>query len=440
MEAQPNEISLIWTNFKGQLVPTFRDSSGALIEPICTYLDECAQTSQASPRKTETGRRKIRSITYALLGYHRFLAANGQVFATSTDALLEKFANDAFALTRGNPRSRGHEYQAEETTNVKLRYIYDALEKCQQNGLLPEGTIGWQKCKVRSSLPDFKKAETGFNSRPENKYPKLFENTGGLTEIDEGQYWMTDEDVRLIDLRFREAENRHKRERDCLLLRLGEATGWRRGSLNSLLTTQFSRYELNAQSKYDAFSIRPVSQKGHRRYVYQLSWELANDIARYIEDDRTALMSELGIDEDVAQRRVFLSVTNGKPIVNRTVTDIFSAALRELGRPKGASSHAMKRRKGQSTMEEEYDYRKRNNLPVDRVSMENAVMQVLGHGTREAQRAYVRLHRVKRAQTAEDKLRDKIQELEARCAALARLAEQRAETVRELLEKSGTDL
>jgi len=408
---------LLWTEIDGLPIPTLRAPDGGLIEPVSTYLDRFSQ-SCASVRDVRKRERKIRAVTYALTGLTEFLLGKKRQLTQLDDVLLVEFRDAACKATLNSRASRGHEYQAETTTNIKLRYIYDCLDECQCSRLLPQGTIGWEGCRVKSSLPDVRTRGSALDVRPSRKYPRLFDETGEKTQIDLGQYWMSDEDVRLVEELFRDQPDPHAQERNVLLLRTGEIQGWRAASINSLIIDQFSPEALEAQRRYDRFTIRPAIQKGGTRFPFEMPWELVYEFVRYIRDERATLLRTLGKDERTAKSKVFLSVTEGTPLADKTITQLFSTVLRSLGRPKGAAAHSMRRRKAQSRTEEEIEFRKREHLSEAREDIVDAVARDLGHASREAQRAYVRYHQIKRLQTVEEKQRDLIEQLKSENGAL----------------------
>ncbi|WP_232221342.1 hypothetical protein [Burkholderia sp. WSM2232] len=410
-------VMLLWTEIDGIPIPTLRATEGELIEPVSTYLDRFAQTCSIV-RDVKRRQRKIRAVTYAALELTEFLLLKGKRLNQLDDDLLREFRSVAFEATKNAAASRGHDYQAETTTNTKLRYIYECIDECQYSRLLPPNTIGWENCRIKSSLPDVRTRQSRLDLRSMRKYPLLFDRTGGKTDVDLGQYWMTDEDVRLVEEHFRTAQNKHAQERNVLLLRTGELQGWRAASINSLTVEQFSPNAFHAQANNDRFLIRPGTQKGRKRFAFEMRWELANEIARYVREDRQALLQALNKDESTAQSKVFLNVVEGTPLEDKTIYQLFSTALRSLGRPKGAASHSMRRRKGQSLTEEEIDFRKREHLSLAREDIQDAVAAELGHASRESQRAYVMTHKIRRLQTVEEKQHALIEQLRSENGAL----------------------
>jgi hypothetical protein len=252
------------------------------------------------------------------------------------------------------------------------------------------------------------------------KYPLSYRRIGEKTRVDESQYWATEEDIRILAERFREgngSNGSYCAERNILLLRLGEYEGWRVGSSVSLTIDQFSDKAFQEQANADAFEVCPPDQKLGYQFSFSMPWPLANFIKNvYIETIRKHHMTTHGITEDTAQSRIFLSATTGKPLRPKSVSSIFSSALRALGRPKRAAYHAFRRYKAQKIAEEIIERRMRDGTSLAKDDVIDEIARALGHSTREAQRAYLRANKKCNLQSVEERQRDEIAALQLEIA------------------------
>ncbi|MDR8397039.1 MULTISPECIES: hypothetical protein [Paraburkholderia] len=400
-------LLLIWSNVKGLRYPSLRDQEGRLLEPFTSYLHSIVQTSaeRFDPKRAWS---ETQAATYAVTAFCDFLQKRRRRLTNVDQKLLLMFRNDAFNKTLVHPSGHGREHPAARTTNIKLRHVYDMLAWCQENRRIPKRTIGPRNCRVTSALP----CDVDQQNSSKLNYPLCYRGIGENARIDESQYWATDEDIRQVEEIFREKHGLFAAERNVLFLRLGEYEGWRVGSSNSLRTEQFSDKAFDAQKNSDAFEVCPPDQKIGYQFSFSMPWPLAHFIKNYISTSRTKHMQALGISEEQAQYRIFLSANEGKPLRPRSVSGIFSAALRELGRPKRAAYHSFRRYKAQKIAEEIIERRTREGRSLALDDVVDEIARVLGHATREAQRAYVRATKKASLRTVEERQHDDIVELQ----------------------------
>lgn len=403
---------LIWSTIRSMKYPSLRDPDGNLLEPFTSYLHSIVRKSgeRFDPKRANS---EIQAATYAMTGFCDFLHRKGQRLTKINQKVLLMFRDDAFEKTRHAPSGSGRDRPAAMTTNVKLRHVYDFLAWCQENRRIPRRTIGPRDCRITSTLPCSKEQITSGKLN----YPLLFRRIGENAREDEGQYWATEEDIRLVEEFFREKHGQFTAERNVLLLRLGEHEGWRVGSSASLTREQFSDEAFAQQKNADAFEVCPPDQKLGYQFSFSMPWPLAHFIKNYIATSRAEHMRALAITEDTADHRIFLSASSGKPIRSRSVSQIFSAALRALGRPKRAAYHAFRRHKAQHIAEEVIERRTREGQSIARDDVVDEIARAMGHASREAQRAYVRATKTASLRTVEERQRDEIVALQLEVAA-----------------------
>ncbi|MFL9914808.1 hypothetical protein PQR75_05295 [Paraburkholderia fungorum] len=411
-----DEVFLLWSTVDGLKYPTLRDREGRLLEPFTSYLHSVvAKTVNRARGATMVS--EMEASTYALKGLAEFLIRKRRRLPKISDELLLTFRKEAHEETMNSPQGRGRSQTAAMTVNTKLRKIYDFLNSCQANRMLPNGTIGPADCRVESTLP-LREKTRGKKSKDYKKYPLCFRRIGESSRNDLSQYWATEQDIRELEQYFREQAGQQAAERNVLLLRIGEYEGWRVSSSVSITTDQFSDNAMKAQDGADAFQVCPPSQKLGYQYVFSMPWPLANAIRDYIKGGRADLMSSLNQSEATACFAVFLSTTTGQPLKPKSVTQIFSNALRALDRPKWAAYHAFRRYRAQQVAEQVIEHRKRDGLSLVPHDVIDEVARLLGHASREAQRAYVRATTKMSLQSVEEQLRSKNAELQIENSAL----------------------
>ena len=388
--AQQRQARLFWTDSAGYRAPTLRDREGNLLHPFVAYLDAFVEDLRKKKSPTKASQSQIEATTYALFGFANFLLRERAKLYRVDDDILRRYRDDAYQAVIANPKSRGNSHQAHVTVNVKLRRVYDFIYSCQKRRLLPKKILGWQDCQIQSSLPESETRGGDSDRSDRRKYPLCYQGVGEESRLHDGQHWATVEEIGEIEDFFWKQDSAFAAERNVLMLRLAEIEGWRIESVNSLLLGQFSDEACKRYAKNDCFAVGPPRQKLGRQHTFDMPWELAEHIRTYIGGSRKELLKSLGVTEDIAHERVFVSVRTGAPLTDRSCTEIFSTAFKAVGAPKGAGAHALRRYKSQLTAEEEIRFRLENKLSVAKEDVEKVVMETLGHGSREAQRAYHR--------------------------------------------------
>ena len=400
-----DEVLLLWSTVDGTRFPTLRDRNCKLLEPFTSYLHS-AVIAASTKAQGLGARSEIEAKTYALKSFAIFLAQRRRRLYRVDDAFLLAYRKAIFEDVKDSPVGHGRDRPAAKTTNIKLRKVYEFLAWCVANRQLPAKTIGPSGCKVASSLTvlEGKKGESSYRK----KYPCCFGRIGESSRVDESQYWATEEDFWELEKYFREMCEPASAERNILLMRIGQFEAWRVGSSASLTIDQFTEKAMNEQKNADTYEICPPDQKIGYQYTFAMPWPLAYAIKKYIEGPRADLMTTRGIDERTAKFRVFLGTTKGRPIEPKSVSMIFSSAFRSLGRPKWAAYHAFRRYRAQQFAEEVIERRTRDGKSLTPDDVIDEIARLLGHSTREAQRAYVRAMKVHPLQSVEGQQYERI--------------------------------
>lgn len=407
-------IRLFWSECDRYRWAVLRSPDGAVVRGFTDFLDDLVvgrQTRGSPPKATKS---QLEAATYSLLEFANFLANENISLARVCDKDLVRFRNAALASVRVNPRSRGSKLTASKTVNVKLRNVYGFLFWCQKKHFIPQKTLGWTNAPVRSSLPEAESRGSPTDLKDENKYPLIYEGVGENSRAHDGQYWATPDDIDRIEDLFWSQGDLQIAERNVLMMRIADHQGWRIESVNSLTTCEFSTSEFSRQKDNNYYVVSPPKQKLSREYHFEMSWELAHQIRRFIEKSRADLLARHNATEQTAKKRLFLSSKDANPLSDGSCVAIFADAFQSIGSPKGAGSHSFRRSRAESVAEEELARQIGLGLPIDRQAIVQAVKDVLGHASDEAQRAYDRaLSRYRRAsKEAQFRLRYQALELE----------------------------
>lgn len=204
-----------------------------------------------------------------------------------------------------------------------------------------------------------------------------------------------------------------------MLMRLLDATGFRRASANSLTTDLFSDAVIDKAVKdgLKHISVVPPEQKFGYNRAFPVPINLAIAINRYVNTERRQLLEKAGYtkaDTSIHQNRIFLSTshaTRGMPLTHGAVSKIFGGAFRALGRKVGAGTHSFRRKFAEERWAEEIEFRMREGLSLAYEDIALAVADDLGHESIVSQDAYHRVLTRIRKLSVEQHLRNQAAEL-----------------------------
>ena len=256
----------------------------------------------------------------------------------------------------------------------------------------------------------------------------MFRNFGESSRELPNQYLATAKDIQNLEDYFW-SSSASVALRNSTMLRIVDILGWRTGSANSMLVTQFSDEAVAQRKNQPTYVVTPPVQKYGYQKPFPMPWELALQIKNYIEDDvygRAALMHRFGRSEADVDHRLFLSSRDGMPIETNSWVAIFSDAFAEIGAPKGSGGHSIRRGAADRRSEEFIASLQEAGLPVTQDAVVIEVMEYLGHASSAAQAAYRRVIRRRRKQTFVDGMAAEIErrKLEADKLRAALLKEQ----------------
>ncbi|MFW2276460.1 hypothetical protein [Burkholderia orbicola] len=417
-----------WVNWSGNYrIAVIRDQHREIIEPFLDYIVGRAREMRDTKADEGAFRSGMEYVVAALLALARYLATRRKLtweILTSDD--LVEFRDWLFERTRQDPRSKSEE-SAKRTVNLRLRVVYEFLTWAQEDALLIEGRVGdSERFPVRSSLPAMRRAPRRSHSTNKARFPKLFRDAAASSRTSDRQYWATEADFAALRDYFWTSGDEHTAARNDLLLRVLDATGFRRASANSLTTKLFSDtiIEKAINDGLTHISVEPAEQKFGYKRSFPMSINLAIAINRYINAERDQLLTKAGYtetDKSIHQNRLFLSTshaTGGMPLTHGAISKIFGQAFRALGKKIGAGAHSFRRKFAEQRWAEEIEFRMREGLSLAYEDIAIAVADDLGHQSIVSQDAYHRVLNRIRKLSVEQKLHNQSAELNDEIAQL----------------------
>lgn len=378
---------LFWNSDGRYSWPTFRDRQGAIVQPFTSYLDHLLSEAVQADAPVKATEKKVDSAAYAILALAKFLARERINLFRFADIHFLKFRSEALKAVLANPISRGNPAQARRTTNIKVREVYTFIYWCQENKRLPSGTIGWLDTRIKSSLPEANTRGSSADLKAKRLYPLLYRSVGEGSVKNQGQHWATEADIQQVERYFWATNTYEVAVRNILLLRVAQHAAFRNESSNSLLVEQFND-ELTADRTADVYAITPPKQKNESGFQLSMPWPLVDRIREYIRDTRPELLRMAKANERTTQGRVFISARDGKPLTDKSFGDIMSDAFKAIGAPKGAGGHSVRRYRAVVQCKIVIARMQADGLPPDRETVVRELMDLLGHSTEDAGRAY----------------------------------------------------
>jgi hypothetical protein len=438
-------VGLSWSKYKdGLKIPTIRNSDLSLHKPFQSFILSVAANTSKIPRAFKS---TIEPIAYALLEYATFLTSIRRNWLDANDQLLVDYREYSYENVKNSEISRG-EMEAKQTTNIKLRILYEFYTWATDGIELETPHIEWNKdATIRSTLPLHSTTPNKWNSRPKNLYPQCFQDAGEGSSNMSGQHWATNAELNDIEDYFRDNHQPATAERNVLFLRTVDQTGLRLGSVNSLVIDQFSETSIEKSYKAEllAHVVKPRTQKFSRRNFFDFPYALALEINRYIKSVYGAdIFLRAKHDESLAKLPLFTSMNSKKSGVSKTKcktlcslsngtwTDIFTKAFQAISCPIGSGIHSVRRKFAEDWFNKEIQRYIDQGLPISYTDIVAGLAKVLGHDSELSQEAYRRASSMSRVNTPLDILTEQNRELTIRVMQLTAQAQRKDDEIEQL--------
>lgn len=281
--------------------------------------------------------------------------------------------------------------KAQRSVNASLRAVYRWLWWLSDTGRADAFLIGGYPCRIPSARAGRVVDQYGTVRRrlaDEESAPLCFRRVGANARHKPPGF-VPDEKLRL-DLQAyfsNNFESRYIVERNKLFLSILNTMGLRRESVNSLRINQFRRHDISASEEY--YAVQPTNQKNNYEDWYQMPVWLAFAVCAFIEGERAEAIKQRGWSDSVTKGAIFLSYRSGRPILDRSLTKIFSDAMRLLGGPKRAAIHSWRHKYVGEAIDEEIAYRVDRGLDTTVQSIQAAVSLEVGHKNPGSLHGYV---------------------------------------------------
>lgn len=365
-------------------------SEGVLIREISDYAQVLLYSRHSSPLTVEQGMNH-------LVEFWKFLSENTIRLNAVSDRVIEKFRDSNLKKVQAAPAHRGILNHAKATVNLKLYRIYDWLVWLQSSNRLPVGTVG-----LRGLVTAIQEAPyVGSARKPvkrrsvERRFPLLFRVPNANAKHNAPATVVTDSHMtELVELLMR-GPDPFLAQRNVLFADTAETAGFRRGSVCSLDVRQFDREQI-AKSEGE-FLVRPHRQKFNKSNTFGISLTLAYRILDFIEQYWEPWVKRHKVPASIHRHRLFLSARGGRPITERAMTQIISAAFRELGFEKGIGPHTLRGKFTSETADDELAERLELGLDTSNRSIAAAIAPKLGHSDPDQFYRYASASQSKRA-------------------------------------------
>lgn len=420
-------ITLWWSNYKPELrIPTIRGSDLSRHVEFHCYALDIARRSNHDPAAFDS---TMRSVAYALLEFAKYLAREKLEWFDANEETIEGFRDAAYKATVSSPTSRG-EQTAKATTNIKLRIIYEFYLWADTEKLCNRPLIGWGKSfLIQSTLPLHRDEQNKWNGRARRKFPKCYRGIGENSSNPGGQYWATNADLNDIEDRFYALQPAATAARNVLFMRIADQTGLRRGSINSLAANQFTdaAIERSMKSELKAHAIRPKKQKLARNYYFEIPYALAWEVNRFLRNQYgEAMQNAAACRMNLDEMPVFISMTTGERMANKSWSSIFTEAFQAIEAPKGSGLHSIRRKFAEEWFRMKVQEFRDAKKPTDYPAVVAGLARVLGQDSKLSQEAYRRASAMTRGTAPMDVLTEQNNELATKNMQLtAQLEEQR---------------
>ena len=388
------------TPFNGRLEILVYDlDAGVLVEELTDYaiflsrqqLDEKTVLNRMYHLKRFWEFLKLNRISIHVDEESKKKQSDGQGMRILCDARLSEFRDDQLVKIMSSVRAKAKERTSKQTVNTRLCAVYAWLCWLQQDRRVSPGLIGASGARVRSTLPE-RATSSGSGSHryrltgmAQTDYPLFFRRTGKSTKHKRAYVPTEDDRLKVVEMMQAEAGSAFISHRNVLIVDIADATGMRRGSINSLCAEQF----LEPASGEYAY-VTPSHQKFSYNDSVAFPMWLYLRVQHYCKEYLQPMASTRGWGQKVTEGRIFLSARDGRPLTDRSLTHIVRGYMRQAaGAPPGASVHSFRHRFVNEEIRKETLYRMKVGLDTSTTTIAAVVSLRVGHKNPESLYPYV---------------------------------------------------
>jgi hypothetical protein len=369
----------------GYRASVIRDGHLNIIEMPTQYGISLAKSLRQQGRRESAHVSRTAGAAYATRDFSCFMEKKSHSWEKIDDAMLIEYREWSLA----NRKSKGKikdELSAKRSTNVYLREIYYMLHWSQNTAQMAVGLIGESKCRVRSTLGNNEKDAKGNRKSERYRFPLLYRGVGEKARHSAHKHWATQDELNQIEQYFKDTLPAHLAERNVVMMHLADGEAWRRSSIHSLTTKDFTG-KLEENEKDGSIRIAPSFQKMERQFSFDVPYEMVRMVREYIANGRQHIADRFGIKTDA----LFLSENTGKSLSLSAITHIFRDAFAAIGvEEPNAGIHSIRRKSAQDKTDSIMEYRKANGLPITEKDIQFDLSKLLGQESLLSSEAYRR--------------------------------------------------
>lgn len=326
----------------------------------------------------------VKNEMYHLILYFNHIRSEKISIAGATNGTLRSFRDSD--LHRLKAKSSVVEKKLKRVVNSRLTMVYCFYHWFQNHHKL-YNLIGAHECAITSDF-SLKSKKNKTSSDYYLMYPLNYRRIGRSSKH-ATEYSATEEDVSNLEDHFRKERNEYVSERNSLMMAIASIVGFRRGSINSLRCSQFSEEQLK-KTLDDYIVVKPDKQKFDANLNYRVPILLAYRISEFITTVRKDMLDAKGFNEAVTLDRVFLSVRNGHPLNDASLSDIFGQAFKAIGNTQARTSiHAFRRKFAEHRIQTNFEQRAELRLDTSDASVSASVAMDLGQSNPDSIKPYV---------------------------------------------------
>lgn len=338
----------------------------------------------------------VSDAAYCLRRFWQYLAVIGKKIGACGDKDIKEFRDAELKSVMSSSRAKQDERIAKGTVNIRVRLVYRLLVWLQLHGRTPARSIGARGCRVQSTLPDEPLATGGSartrhdshqSSRDRRWYPLVFQRVGSKSK--HSTKFVPSEKTRFLAITalHETASSDYLAHRNTLLVDIANTVGWRRASINSITLEDVDEAAKKVKGT-DYASFSPSVQKFGYVESFDVPAWLVERMSYFVRRYLIPMAEAKGWNLAPKTTKLLLGV-NGRPLVDRTVTQIVSKAMRAADAPRWTSLHAFRRKFTNDEISDETRYRLKNGLDTTAASIAASVSISLGHHDPDSIYAYV---------------------------------------------------
>ena len=318
---------------------------------------------------------------YHVVAFLNYLHLEGVILSSVSDKHIENY-RDSLSLENGISRKK--------SINVYLTTIYNFIANYYEGDMVKLASlIGCSKeYRVKSGLYNENRTRVSRN-REVKLYPLKFSvpSSKGLSGLRQDQIPTESDFIQLINFIENSGSNAFIIQRDKLIVETARSSAFRRGSIHSLLASQFR--DISQAEEHGTITIRPAKQKFSYESSFEIEFSLALKINLFITATLDPYLKKIKCS-NTWTGHLFIN-KDGTEMTKLYMTQRISIYAKKLGWPPGKVLHAFRHLFAIEETEAEYSKQLEltNDPTVARSSARIHLKDKLGHMSKDSQETYL---------------------------------------------------